>query len=258
MLIPYAKDHSINRVIASFIIPQNIMRPDILFNKLKQLPNFGDYQKKGVTTSKTINIGEDNFNISATEIKGFVFEQFNIEGKSINNLKVENTHQRSQIIFENKEYKNWTLFKDRLLKEAKTFDEHFDFFIEAVSLTYIDEFYWDSNEKININKIFNVESKIFNDKFINSFNGSIISITQSDKTNEYQLEEEKMEVIFNNNMKKIVINHTVAFKFSDIISYGDNIKLIEKSYTVAHKKNKELLQEILTSETQDLIKLLEP
>lgn len=257
MLIPVSKNHSINRVIANFFIPQSIIKPDFLFEKIVNSNKLTNYQKRGLAKSKTINLNDKNLNISNDEIRGFIFEEFNKIGKSINVLKVENTSNKAQINFENREYVSWDVFKTRLYSEIKSLSEVYDVFVEAIALTYVDEFIWNSKENINIKEIFDAQSELLNTKFINSHNGTLVLISQSDKLENIQFEEEKTEVMFNNNIKRVIVNHTFAIKFSDIKAYSadNNSAFIENCFEKAHQSNKDLLKKIFTKEIQDLIKL---
>lgn len=257
MLIPVSKNHSINRVIANFFIPQNIIKPDFLFQKIVNSNKLTNYQKRGLAKGKTINLNNDNLNVSNDEIRGFIFEEFNSIGKSINVLKVENTSNKAQISFENREYVSWDNYKTRLFSEIRLLSEVFDVFVEAIALTYVDEFIWNSKENINIKEIFDEQSELLNTKFINSHNGTLVLISQSDKKENTQFEEEKTEVMFNNNIKRVIVNHTFAIKFSDIKAYSsdNNSKFFEDSFEKAHQSNKDLLKKIFTKEIQDLIKL---
>lgn len=257
MLKPVSKNHSISRVVANFFIPQNIIKPDFLFEKIVNSNKLTNYQRRGLAVGKTINLNNENLNISNDEIRGFIFEEFNDKGESINVLKIENNSNKAQINFENREYVSWDTFKVRLLKEIKLLSEVFEVFVEAVALTYVDEFIWDSNENIDINEIFDVKSELLNTKFINAHNGTLVLISQSDKKENIQFEEEKTEVMFNNNIKRVIVNHTFAIKFSDIKAYNSatNHSFIEACFETAHQSNKELLKRIFTQKIQDLIKL---
>lgn len=257
MLVPVSKNHSVNRVIANFIIPQNIIKPDFLFKKLVEANKFQEYQKRGLATSKTINLDNDSLNVSNDEVKGFVFEKFNNNGNTTRILRVENVANKAQIVFENRDYVSWNDFKHVLFSEIKVLSGIFELFVEAITLTYIDEFIWNSKDNINIKQIFDEKSELLNTKFISSHNGTLVLVSQSDNLDNIQFEEEKIEVMFNNNIKRIIVNHTFAIKFSDIKAYveEENAKFVENGFEKAHQTNKDLLKKIFTKEVQDLIKL---
>ena len=59
-------------------------------------------------------------------------------------------------------------------------------------------------------------------------------------------EEERTEIMFNNDFKRIILNHTFAIKFKDIINFiEDKNLLIKNNFDIAHKANNVLLQNIL-------------
>ena len=95
MFIPVSKRHSISRVNANIFLPQSIIKPEITFEKINNANLLSNYQKKGVASSKTINLDNNGFQISNDEISGFVFEEFNNIGKSVNVFKVEMNKQRT-------------------------------------------------------------------------------------------------------------------------------------------------------------------
>lgn len=256
MLVPFSKGHSISRVIANLYIPQSIIKPEFLFDKINQSEKLQNYQKRSLTSTKTIDINNDGLKLSQDEVVGFIFEEFDKIGKSINALKVENTSNKAQINFENREYTSWSNFKARLFEEIKTLSNIFDVYIEAIGLTYVDEFIWNSKENINIKEVFDEHSDLLNSNFINSYNGTLVLISQSDKKEDIQFEEEKTEILFNNNLKRVIVNHTFAIKLSDIIVYkdGENQFLVD-SFERAHTANKELLKRIFTKDVQSLINL---
>ena len=115
MFIPVSKRHSISRVNANIFLPQSIIKPEITFEKINNANLLSNYQKKGVASSKTINLDNNGFQISNDEISGFVFEEFNNIGKSVNVFKVENINNKSkaQISYETREYTRWDNFKER-------------------------------------------------------------------------------------------------------------------------------------------------
>lgn len=255
MLRPVTESHSINRVIASFIIPRNIIKPDLLFEKAKKSDGFNKYQKKGLSKSKTINVDFDNLNVLHEEINGFLFEMFNDSGNTSNVFRVENITNKAQIVFENRDYVSWEQFQQALYQDLESLTKVFELFVEAITLTYIDEFFWDSIERIQIDQIFDTDSELLNKQFVDSFNGTLMLVSQTDKQVDVDFDEEKTEVSFNNHFKRIVINHTFATKFSDVKSYEHDQNFIKSGFTKAHQANKTLLKRILNKEVQDLIKL---
>lgn len=257
MLIPISGSHSISRVIANFFLAQSFAKPKFIFDKIITNNKLTSYQKKDLTSSKTINIANNSFNISDDSNNGFLFEEFDESGKSINVLKVENTNNGKALIsVENKKYSNWKHFEDKFIGDIKSLSETFDIYIEAIGLTYVDEFIWQSDDNIDVKSIFNAQSDLINNRFINSYNGTIVSVSQSGHINDLNFSEEKTEIVFNNQSKRIIINHTYALKLKDVsVFLQDNINEFIDYFDQAHKANKDILVDILNSTIQERINL---
>jgi len=255
-LIPIAKEHSISRVIASVFIPQSFVKPEDVFKKNKD--GFNDYQKKSLINTTTINFNNNSVGISQeNEAKGFIFEEYDENGVANNILKLENIREVQSILsLENRKYLGWTAFKNRLLKDTKELASNNDFYVDAISLTYIDEFIWtNSDEKINVENIFNENSELLNQKFIDSKNGTLILISQGENDN-YNFEE-KTEISFNNDLKRIVLNHQYAIRLSELKMFTELTLENEflSLFDDAHEENKKVLKDLLTIECQKMINL---
>lgn len=258
MLVPISSNHSISRVIANFFLAQSFVKPKFIYDKLITKNELLSYQKKGLTSSKTINIQNNALNILPDSVNGFLFEEFDEIGKSLNVLKVENINNNNQAIigFENKKYRTWTDYKERFISDITILSNTFDIYIEAIGLTYVDEFVWKSNKPIDVNSIFNDSADLINKKFLNSYNGTIVSVSQSESVDEFSFCEEKTEIIFNNELKRIIINHTYALKLKEIsIFSNENSNNFTTYFDRAHQANKSILMEILSDSSREVINL---
>lgn len=257
MLVPISKTHSISRVIANFFLAQGFAKPKFVFDKIILDNKLHHYHKKGLTSSKIINFENDSLNISNESNNGFMFEEFEKSGKTINLLKVENTNtSRALISIENRKYINWTDFKNRFIEDTTILSETFDMFVEAVSLTYVDEFIWNSEKEIDVKSIFNEESDLINKKFLNSYNGTIVLLSQSNTDNKSNIPEEKTEIIFNNQLRRIIVNHTYALKLNEVCVFSKNNSQVFKDYfDEAHKINKDILIELFSENVKESINL---
>lgn len=256
-LIPVSGKHSISRVIANVFIPQVFIKPQDVFNNVKDLQWFVKYQKKGLLNSATINIKNNSFDISREqEPKGFIFEEYDSKGLVENILKVDNIKDNQSIIsFESRKYLDWKAFKIRLLRDITELSVKNNFYIDAISLTYIDEFRWsDVENNIDVKSIFNIESELINQKFLVSKNGTLILIAQGKNEKNYNFEE-KTEVSFNNDVKRIILNHQYAIKLDDLKLFSEFKDDFLNLYDIAHEENKKILKDLLTIECQSLINL---
>lgn len=257
MLVPISGSNSISRVIATIFLPQPFLKPKDVFAKLSILSKFNTYQKKNLTSKQTINIHNESFNLSNEDNNGFIFEEFDIDGKTDNIIRVENNNNQALITFESRKYSTWELTRERLINEINEIAQHIDLYIDAISLTYVDEFIWKSKEDIDVTNIFNENSELLNKKFLKAHNGTLVLITQTNQSGKLNFIEEKTEVVFHNELKRIIINHTCALKLSEISIYleekdSSDIKLY---FDNAHTSNKTILKDLLTIENQKLIGL---
>ncbi|WP_299325273.1 TIGR04255 family protein [uncultured Maribacter sp.] len=257
-LKPISENHAISKAVASVFIPQAFLKPQDIFEKTKINKGFENYPKKGLMKATTININNNSLGITNEQIKGFVFENYDDIG-SINNIfKLENNKENQSIIsLENRKYINWESFKNTLDSDLDAFSTTNDFYVEAISLNYRDEFIWTNrNEKIPVDVIFNIDSELLNKKFLASKNGTLVLISQGNDLNGIPYEE-KTEISFNNDIKRIIVDHQYASLFGDIKLFSD-LKLNNKFsslFDLAHQENKKILRDILTKDCQDLIKL---
>ena len=163
-LQPISKKHSISRVVASIVVPQKFLKPEKLFDKIKQTDEFNSYQKKGLLSARTLNFKENEIGVSNEDITGFVFEKYH-QGDIEYIFKVENKSENQCFIsFESKSYENWNKFKELINLNFKNFSDIVEFYAKASILNYKDEFIWNSKENLPVNEIFNIESEILNKK----------------------------------------------------------------------------------------------
>lgn len=256
MFRPVSNQHSITRVIANLFLAQNIVKPKDIFDKLVEGNLLSNYQKKGLGRSKKINIGNTgtDVKISDDQIIGFIFEEFNASGQSINSLKVENIPDRNKgrIVLETTAYDRWRDFIEKFSTDLEIINGVLNFYTEAISLNYIDEFVWEGEGKMPIEEIFDTASELLNSTFTESHNGTILIMTQSEPKQGVKVFEDKTEIVFNNDFNNVIINHTFGIKLEDF-------KLLDNSifelYHFAHGKNKDLLNKILKESIKEQIKL---
>lgn len=259
-LKPISENHSISRAIASVFIPQAFLKPQDIFEKTKDVEGFKNYPKKGMMKATTININNNNntLGISNEQIKGFIFENYDDKG-SINNIfKLENSKENQSILsLENRKYNDWDTFKNQLDSDLNSFSGMNDFYVEAISLNYRDEFIWtDRNNSIPVSEIFNINSELLNRKFLSSKNGTLVLVSQGNEDNGLSYEE-KTEISFNNDIKRIIIDHQYARRFNDIKLFSNlnKDKNFSSLFDIPHLENKKILKDILTVNSQNLIKL---
>lgn len=255
MLKPVKEQHSIARVQATIFFAQAYPRPDYLFELLSS--DAKEYQKKTIMHSREIELSDNQLNVTKDSPNGFVFENFDNNGKLSSLLIFENDDKtgKSKLIIEEREYSKWTEFLDLVVNSLNLFQSKVSFFIEAISLNYLDEFIWNNNQIIDIDSIFKKDNEYINSKFKESYNSNL-NFTTLVKINEDNVDffEEKLEIITNNDLKRIQINHVNATKLlqSKVLS-NNEIEELKKYFEKSHAKNKEILISLLSDQTLQTI-----
>lgn len=254
-----SKKHSISKVKASIFLPQSIIRPDELFQELKGHADFSRYQKKTLKRSRTIGIDIQNNDLSKAseeeKIDGFILEQYNDEGLLVNFLSIQNEQNRASLTFESRTYTTWQDFFSRFKEDLHFMSSFLKIYVEIISLTYVDEFIWMHPSKVPVSKIFDTNSDLINNKFLNSENGSIVMLSQNSEQNS----EEKTEIAFSNRLKRVAINHQYVerLKSNSLSSYQELIAngTFDEKFNIAHDSNKSMLSNLLSEEVKQKIGL---
>lgn len=249
MFHPVSGRHAISKVIAVLHLPQEVLLINDLFNELNGSTAIASgYQKRGTTVTKTIQIDHNQVKVSNEAItNGFILEEFNSVGLAKNLLKLENASgsNKAQLTFECNEYDRWEGFITRLLHDVSEVYAHSKLLVEAISLTYVDEFEWSNtdNNDLNLDLLFRTENDKSLEKLKHTYNGGLTNFTQSEFEEGKGQSEERTEIYMNKDIKRISIVHTCAHRFADIQLF--NVDSIRKQFDLEHLKNKEELKGIL-------------
>lgn len=259
-LKPISGKHSINRVIATVFSPQKFLKPQDVYEKLNSSEGFNKYAKKSLIKPQNVILSNNSIELKPQEVEGFIFEGFSEAGGIKDILRLENiTNDRSIISFESRKYDRWEGFKADFEKDLDTLSNKIDFYVDAISLNYRDEFAWiDDKIKIDVDSIFKneSESELLNKKFLSSKNGTIVMISKGlENENNY---EDKIEISFNNDIRRIVIDHQYAIRLNEFHLFKNLFtdKKFSTYFEIAHQENKKALKDILTIECQKLIGIL--
>ncbi|WP_339888818.1 TIGR04255 family protein [uncultured Flavobacterium sp.] len=259
-LFPILGNHSVDRSTITLYLPQEFIKPEKLFEKINKEGYFMlKFQRRNLIKKRIINIQDKENSLSIIEGKtdediiGFVLEQYNSEGELENILALQNNNDKAVINFETRKYIRWENFFNSFFEDFKNLIKGNEFYFEAINLTYVDEFIWKSEERIPVEEIFQKDSELINSKFLKSKNGTIVLLSQNEDHNI----EEKTEISFNNELKRVQIIHQHATKFKDIL---DSNNLIEKDninslLEIAHISNKETLKDLFTETIKEKINL---
>ena len=255
-LRPVKETHSISRAVANFYLAQNFPESQIILEKIVSSEKFASYSRKGSISEKLIQFGDRAVNVRDNKNNGFVLERFQ-NGVTSDILKMENTpNGKSVLNIETRNYSRWNNFSENLSQDLEELTSFKSFYVEAIGLTYVDEFLWKADTPIDVESVFNKQSEMLNNKFLTSNISSIVSTFIDTQIEGYNLGEERSEISFSNKLKRVTISHTYVLQFIKLKeleqhTYPHFISDLE----AIHDKNKQFLREILSDSTQNLINL---
>jgi uncharacterized protein (TIGR04255 family) len=255
-LKPSKGDHSIKEVVVSVFVAHQIDIEELADVKLS---NFSHSNRK-VEIVKRVNAALDageqaELKIDKPENTGirFLAEE---DGNVTKLMQGINEFNRTYLSYHNFNYKRWQPFLEEYLVHITEIASNLDSInAEAFSLYYVDEFEWDSEDKIESRGIFNVNSRYLPSEFFNVFNSNSILITE--KLFENNVCYDRIEISVDNNRKIVKISHNLTRVLTETTPLISLIKSAEFSRILnwAHEQNKFLLKEVLHQSVQDLIKL---
>lgn len=260
-LKPFNKNHSIKEAVIYVFLSSPIVKPerfiDLIDDQFKQ-----SFQKAETLNQFRINFRGDREKVEATKPQlkeniGFRFTAFS-EGKTKYVLQGVNEENRSYISFHNLMYESWTDFYDHYRKFVKgLFERQKEIFINAISLNYVDSFFWlDESKEIDVKKIFNENYDDIPASFFNSTNSEFTLITEQDHEQNKKLERINIKVDSNGN-GEINISHVLTNKlqeptdFCEILDKREFLDVLND----AHRANKEKLKNLLEKDVLNLINL---
>lgn len=256
-LKPVSGDHSIKNAEAQIYVPQTFVAIEDDFNRFQIADAFSSFQKKGLIKPTTISINNKGLGVEQSQVSGYIFERFESNGSLKDIFRVENiNNNRGVLSLSTRKYSRWANFKDEQLKLVYEALGELKTYINAVSFTYLDEFDWQGETDIPVNEIFNSESELLNMKFLESRNGTLVLISQGLIKSEDLITEEKTELSFNNDIRKVQISHQFLVKFKSPIRILEikETHVLDKYFDIVHKEHKKYLDNLLTDGCKELIR----
>jgi uncharacterized protein (TIGR04255 family) len=258
MFNPISGKHAISKVLAVLHLPQEVLTLEVLFAQLnKDSILKKEYQKRGLTSSKSIQIGNEGVKVSKDILNGFLFEEFNENGLTKNVLKLENfSNQKAHLTFECNVYDRWDGFIQKLMKDISIINKYSPLLVEAISLMYVDEFEWTSEEnmEINLELLFQFKEDRSLAKLKETYNGGISMFSQDQYQPTEGRSEERTEIYVNKDINRVSIVHTCAVLFPHVKQF-DKAEIKQK-FDVEHAKNKKVLKELLIESVQKQVGLI--
>ena len=250
-------EHAIKEAVISFTVSPQIVNPTKYIDLINEgQPLYGKYHKFEPLKLRELKVetGLDTNTIVSERDAGFKFIAFN-EGKACSVIQGLSQPRFGIFTFNTINYKGWKSFKEDSLGAAEGIAKFQDIYtVNAFSLTYIDEFYFDNERDYKPNDLFNLESrnlpKGIEDSDFVDFNFNL------KRHQEYDYFENFSIRVFNECSKKTIrITNNLTFEISPIL-FTEILKSdIEKYLDYIHKQNKKTLKDILNENVVELIKL---
>src|SRR5580658_8236865 len=225
---PFNATHSIKEAVISLFIENPIIKADrfkeLIDREFKE--KFQLFEPLMAFQLQFKNPMVQPFKIDSTEIQnniGFKFTSFE-RGSPVRVLQGQNDNlnNRTFISYHTLNYSRWDPFYKDYIEVIKIVAKHNpDLFITAVSLHYIDQFFWTDESPIDLKIIFNRDASSIPKDFFASIVSNYSIITQKQiSTNTNYLD--RLEIIIDHLIKpSITISHNVTQPFADLLNLNN-------------------------------------
>ena len=253
------QNHSVKEAVISFTVKPEIQAPSDYRKLLGQGSPLSDFyhQFEPVKTVEiTMDVKRSESQIKTEQISGFKLIGFK-NGKTSHVIQGLNQPNQGVFTFNTVDYTNWHDFKASVTRDANVIAKFKPtYLIKAISLLYIDEFYFESGISYNPNGLFNKDSRnlpegILDAAFVD------YNIVMRRNNSQYTYEENLSTKVYDEGSKKtirIIENLTFPIVPVSFLELFNNESL-SKILDFAHSENKSLLMDILNPDISKLIGL---
>ncbi len=259
---PISGKHSIKEATISLFLVNQIIKPE-RFQKLIETSYKGNFQQFAEVEQLQVEIqnknAESTVNTNTRKNIGFRFFGFNDKGKTTKVFQGINEDERKFISFHCLDYLTWQNFYDDFIDTVKKLSlEHNELFAHSFSLQYVDVFNWSGIiTDFQAALFFNEKSQTLPLKFFSSKFSRTYLLTIEEEFEGLKFFD-RIEVRLENKLiPEITISHNIAHQLdteqdlATLINTEQFIKMLK----IAHKRNKEILGDILTVEIKNRINL---
>lgn len=261
-LKPFAQKHSIREAVISVFLANPIIKPErfeeLISGELGVYFHlFENINGVQIQIKPAIN---GIFPQPRTQPNtGFKFLGFT-KGKIGTVLQGINEMDRTFISYHSLAYTRWAEFLESYMSVLNILcNNQEDLFIRGISVHYIDEFTWISDDELDLNKIFNDEAKYMSKAFLESSNTSNFIYTTEKKDGNCLLFDRLDIKVDNKVTKNIAISHNILKQFDDFKSLSSLLGIDKEFFLDSlqnlHNYNKEILNDILNENVKKLINL---
>jgi uncharacterized protein (TIGR04255 family) len=250
LIVPCNKDHSIKEAVITLFLANPIIKPErfkkLIENEFKD--KFQQFQTVSNIEIQFQNKPDSIGNLAQQVLSdiGFKFLGFANGGPS-KVLQAINEKQRNFISFHYLQYSRWANFYDDFIETIKIIsNQHPDLFVTAVSLHYLDEFFWRGPLPIDLKQVFNEAGDYLPKEFFKSqiSNYTIVTNKEIDDVKYFN----RLEININDSIRPgISISHNISQTYNDVVDLGELLKKPEFGSTLEkeHIHNKTILKDIL-------------
>ena len=260
LITPCNKDHSIKEAVITLFLANPIIKP-ARFKKLIENEFKDKFQQFQALSNIEIQVqnrpnSTANFSQQVLNDAGFKFLGFSNGGAS-KVLQALNEKQRNFISFHYLQYSRWANFYEDFIETIKVIsNQHPDLFVTAVSLHYIDQFFWKGQLPIDLKQVFKEGGDYLPKEFFKSqiSNYTIVTNKLIDEKKYFN----RLEITIQENIVPgITISHNISQTYSDVVDLGELLTMPEFGTTLEqeHVHNKAILKDILQPTIIEAIKL---
>ncbi|MBK7375841.1 MAG: TIGR04255 family protein [Chitinophagaceae bacterium] len=260
---PFSGRHSIKEATISTFLVNQIIKPE-RFQKLIETTFKNKF--KQFTTLEQVQVqiqkkGEASIvNTNTVKNTGFRFSGFNEKGKNTIVFQGLNEERRKFLSFHYLEYNTWAEFYKDYSETIVDFTGAAEdlLFVNSFSLQYVDVFNWTgTTDEFIADLIFNRSSQILPAKFFESKFSRTYLLTIEQEFEGLKFLDRIEIKIENKILPEITISHNVAHQLDNEQELSSLVKEsnFNKMLTIAHRRNKETLGDILNEDIKRLINL---
>jgi uncharacterized protein (TIGR04255 family) len=251
-LKPYSENHSVKEAVISIFLESPLTN----VNEFVEWSNsFSDFHQLSTVNIEIKPNAVAEVKPTAENQRGFRFNQINDKGQVSRVMMGRNDPFAFIVSFHSLLYVRWEQFLSEFKENLALFLNFYpDFKVIAFSLLVIDEFKWESNQKLDLKDIF-ISNPYIPETFFK--NGTQSSIVFESEYNGIKFAQNLAVIAPEQAIGSLIISHNVAKTFTSV----EQLKtFLEKpSFNIelesAHQVNKDMLKSILNKEMCELIKL---
>lgn len=256
---PVSKGHSIKEAVITVFLSHLIESPQA-FEGLLKTKFSGIFTKfEPLNTVQITMLPTGQGNTSTLENTGFRFQKY-VEDELRLVFQVTNNDQQKLLSFHSLEYTRWQPFFATYMDCLHAIiGQSAKFQVEAFNLHYTDEFIWTHDSEPDLGRILNKDSDFIAPSLLgNAFPRLDLFFTTDQTDHNGTVRYDRINIAVTPTLQPtITISHTISHQLNvgiDIAELAQQTRFKEL-LTDAHLHNKEVLQNLLSPETAQLIQL---